>query len=124
MASLFLQSINCSKSCHPYTYFHTSTMTSLNSCFCFSWCVIVVVFGSILQNIQPQVTYQIILTFLLLPVAAVAPSIFFSLTKTQEEGGRMGAASFGSCFKMFLKHFKVYKKNCEDSNVSCCLNFT
>lgn len=59
-------------------------MTSLNSCFCFSWCVIVVVFGSVLQNIQPQVTYQIILTFLLLPVAAVAPSIFFSLKRRKK----------------------------------------
>lgn len=33
-----------------------------------------VVFGSSLQNVQPQVTYLIIMTFLLLPVAAVASS--------------------------------------------------
>lgn len=54
-----------------------------------------IVFGSILQTVQPQVTHVIVLTFLLLPVAAELQASFSSYG---EEGIEWVAAAF---FKSF-----------------------
>lgn len=75
----------------------------LKQLFYFSWCVILVAFGSVLQNIHRQVTYLMVLTLLLFPVAAVAPRpLLFHLLKSRRKGiGRL-------LLLLNLPPFKIY----------------